>query len=135
MEKEIDNLEFVQRVNIEFVDSLKNNGTKYLLIFYNPSEETCNSKAFVDIASVKDIADWVLFTLSTTGFIKASLGETLRSRTRTLFFSSLLVTWYKSIHLVDSWYSDQSQWTGIKTQHLLPTVIYWLICRHAQTID
>ena len=53
MEKEVDNLEFVQRVNIEFVDSLKNNDTKYLLIFYNPSEETCNSKAFDDIASAE----------------------------------------------------------------------------------
>ena len=51
MQKEIENLEFVQRVNFEFTDSLKNNGTKYLLIFDDSCEEICNSKAFVDIAT------------------------------------------------------------------------------------
>ena len=50
-QKEIENLEFVQGVNFEFIDSLKNNGTKYLLIFDNSCEEICNSKAFVDIAT------------------------------------------------------------------------------------
>ena len=51
MKKEIENLEFVQGVNFEFIDSLKNNGTKYLLIFDDSCEEICNSKAFVDIAT------------------------------------------------------------------------------------
>ena len=32
MQKEIESLEFVQGVNFEFIESLKNNGTKYLLI-------------------------------------------------------------------------------------------------------
>ena len=50
MQKEIKNLEFLQGVNFEFIDSLKNNGTKYLLIFDDSCEEICNSKAFVDIA-------------------------------------------------------------------------------------
>ena len=45
MQKEIENLEFVQGVNFEFIDSLKNNGTKYLWIF-DDSCEICNSKAF-----------------------------------------------------------------------------------------
>ena len=49
MQKEIENLEFVRGVNFEFIDSLKNNGTKYLLIFDDSCEEICNSKAFVDI--------------------------------------------------------------------------------------
>ena len=31
MLKEIENLEFMQGVNFEFIDSLRNNGTKYLL--------------------------------------------------------------------------------------------------------
>ena len=31
MQKEIEKLEFVQGVNFDFIDSLKNNGTKYLL--------------------------------------------------------------------------------------------------------
>ena len=51
MQKEIENLEFVQGVNFEFIDSLKNKGTKYLIIFDNSCEEICNSKAFVDIAT------------------------------------------------------------------------------------
>ena len=51
MQKEIKNLEFVQGVNCEFIDSLKNNSTKScLLIFDDSCEEICNSKAFVDIA-------------------------------------------------------------------------------------
>ena len=50
MQKEIENLEFAQGVNFEFIDSLKNNGTKYLLIFDDSCEEVCNS-AFVDIAT------------------------------------------------------------------------------------
>ena len=51
MQKEIENLEFVQGVNFEFISSLKNNGTKYLLIFDDSCEEICNSKPFVDIAT------------------------------------------------------------------------------------
>ena len=51
MQKEIENLEFVQGVNFEFIDSFKNNGTKYLLTFDHSCEEICNSKTFVDIAT------------------------------------------------------------------------------------
>ena len=51
MQKEIQILEFVQGVNFEFIDSLKNNGTKYLLIINDSCEEICNSKAFVNIAN------------------------------------------------------------------------------------
>ena len=83
---------------------------------------------------VADIVDWLQFTLSTTCFIEANLGEMLSSRTRTLFFSSLPVMWFKSVRLVHNWNSDQSLLTGIGTQHLFPTVVYWLTCRHAQTI-
>ena len=51
MQNEMENLEFVQGVNFDFIDSLKNNGTKYFLIFGDSCEEICNSKAFVDIAT------------------------------------------------------------------------------------
>ena len=51
MQKEIENLEFVVAVNFEFIDSLKSNGTKYLLIFDDSREKICNSKALVDIAT------------------------------------------------------------------------------------
>ena len=51
MQKEIENLEFVQGVNFEIIDSSKNKGTKFLLLFDNSCEEICNSKAFVEIAT------------------------------------------------------------------------------------
>ena len=52
MQKEIENLEVVRGLNFEFDDSIKNNGTKYLLIFDDSREECRNSKASVDIATV-----------------------------------------------------------------------------------
>ena len=51
MQKKIESLEFIPGVNFEFIDSLKNNGTKYLLVFDDSCEKICNSKAFVDIAT------------------------------------------------------------------------------------
>ena len=51
MQKEIEKLEFVRGVNFEFIGSLKNNGTKYLLLFDDSCEAICISKAFVDIAT------------------------------------------------------------------------------------
>ena len=47
MQKQGENLEFLQNVNFEFIDSLKNNMTKYLLILDDTGEESFNSKAFV----------------------------------------------------------------------------------------
>ena len=61
MQKEIQNLEFVGGVNFEFIDSLKNNGAKYLLTFDNSCEEIFNSKAFVDIATAG--RQWRLSTI------------------------------------------------------------------------
>ena len=51
MQKEIEILEFVRGVNFEFIDSLKNNGTKYLLSLDHSCEVICTSKTFVDIAT------------------------------------------------------------------------------------
>ena len=53
LQKEIENLEFVHGVSFEFIDSLKNNGTKNLLIFDDSCGDICNSKAFVDIATAE----------------------------------------------------------------------------------
>ena len=55
MQKEIVNLESVQDVCFEnvskcYIDSLENNGTKYLLIFDDSCKKVCTSNAFVDIA-------------------------------------------------------------------------------------
>ena len=51
MEKEIDNLEFAQGVHFDFINSLKNNGTKYLLFFDDSCAEISICKEFVDIAA------------------------------------------------------------------------------------
>ena len=51
MQKGIDNLEFVRGVHFEFINSLKKNGTKYLLIFDDSFAEICNTTEFVDIAT------------------------------------------------------------------------------------
>ena len=48
--KEIENIEFVQGVNFDFIDSLENNGTKNLLIFDDSCQENCNSRHFEEIA-------------------------------------------------------------------------------------
>ena len=51
MRKEIDNLEFVQGVQFEFINSLMNTCTKYLLFFDESCAEISDSKEFVDIAT------------------------------------------------------------------------------------
>ena len=51
MQKRNENLEIVEGVNFEFIDSLQNNGTKYLLTYDDTCEEICNSKAIFDIAT------------------------------------------------------------------------------------
>ena len=74
MQKEIEYLKFVPGVNFDLIESLKNNGTKYVLIFDDSSEEICNSKAFVDIATAG--RKW---SLSTT-YIKHKLFHQSRLR-------------------------------------------------------
>ena len=49
--KKTDDLEFVQGVHFEFINSLRNNGTNFLLSFDDSCAEICNSKEFVDIAT------------------------------------------------------------------------------------
>ena len=53
MEKEIEMLEFVQKVNFEIIHSLKSNGTNYLVIFAISCEIICNSMFFVDFATAE----------------------------------------------------------------------------------
>ena len=50
-QKETENLELVPGVNFEFIDSLKESGTKYLFTFNNSCEEICSLKVFVDFAT------------------------------------------------------------------------------------
>ena len=49
--KKIDNIEFIQGSNFEFINSLGTNGIKYLLTFDDSCAKICKSKDFVDIAT------------------------------------------------------------------------------------
>ena len=52
MSKNIKNIHFIQGVDFEFIQSLPNNGTKYLLIFDDSCElEISSSKEFVKMAT------------------------------------------------------------------------------------
>ena len=53
MLKRIENLQFVQSVRFQYINSLKNNGTKYLWIFDDSCERICYSKAFLDFATAR----------------------------------------------------------------------------------
>ena len=51
MQKKVKIFWFVQSINFESLDSIKNNGTKHLLVFDDSCEEICKSKTFVDNAT------------------------------------------------------------------------------------
>ena len=50
-QKEMENLQFFRGVNFEFIDSMKNNGTKYLLTFDDSCGDICNIMVFIEIAN------------------------------------------------------------------------------------
>ena len=64
-------LKFVQILNIEFIDSLKNSGTKYFPTFHNYCEKTGNSEAFVDSASWT--TSWVEFSLDSAHLVSSKM--------------------------------------------------------------
>ena len=91
MQKDIDCLEFVQGVHFEFINFLKNNGTKYLLIFDDSSAETCNSKEFVDIATAGRNGGFSTIYIKHNLFHQSNLGRDVElQNTHTLFLSSPL---------------------------------------------
>ena len=51
MSKNIKNVHFIPGVDFQFIQSLPNNGTKYLLIFDDFCEEISSSKNFVKIGT------------------------------------------------------------------------------------
>ena len=92
MEKEIENLEFVRRVNFEFIDSLKNNGTKYLVIFDDSCEEICNLKAFVDITTAGRHRGLSTIYIKHNLFQQSKLGRDVELQNTHIVLSSLPVT-------------------------------------------
>ena len=51
MQKKLEFFHCVRGLNVQFIDSLKSTGTKFLLISDNSCAEFSNSKAFGDIAT------------------------------------------------------------------------------------
>ena len=135
MQKEIESLEFVRGVNFEFIDSLKNNGTKYLLIFDDSCEKICNSKAFVDIATAGRHRGLSTIYIKHNLFHQSNLGRDVElENTHIVLFKSprdvMQVTTLSTqlglgSELVD-WYRDA---TSVPFGHLLIDLL------HVQTID
>ena len=91
MRKEIDNIEIVQGVNIEIKDSLNEPVRNICWSLTVHVKRLAIQSRSLSLLLLKDIVDWVLITLSTTCFLKANLGDTSSSRTRTWFSSKLPV--------------------------------------------
>ena len=89
MQEENENLEFVRGVNFEFIESIKNNGTKYFLNFDDHCEEICNSKAFVDIATAVRHRGLRTFYIKHNLFHQSKLGRDVElQNTHNVLFKS-----------------------------------------------
>ena len=71
----IDNLEFVQGEHFEFINYLKNNGTKYLLNFDDSYAESCNFEKFVDIATAGRHRGFSTKYTKRKSFLQSKLGK------------------------------------------------------------
>ena len=115
MQKEIDILEFVQGVHLEYINSLKNNGTKYLLISDDSRAEICNSKEFVDIATASRHRGFSTIYIKHNFFHESKLGRDVELQNTHIFLfrspgdvhqtATLIVKLGLGSALVD-WYRD-----------------------------
>ena len=125
MQKENDYLEFVQRVHFEFISSMKNKFTKYLLIFDDSCAEIRNSKEFVDIAAAGRLRGLSTIYIKHNLFHQSKLGSDVElQNTHIVLFKSLRdahqvatlnVQLGLGSGLVD-WYRDA---TSVRFGHLL----------------
>ena len=125
MQKEIENLEFVQVVNFEFMDSLKNNGTKYLLIYDEYAGKLCKSKASFEIATAERHRGLSTIYIKHNHFNQSKLGRDVElQNTHIVLFKFprdvMQVTTLSTLlgpgsELVD-WYRDT---TSVSFRHLM----------------
>ena len=125
MQKEIENREFVQGVNFQFKDSLKNNGTKNLLTFNDSCEEICKSEAFVNIATARRLCGLGTICIKHGLFHQSKLGRDVelqnthivlsKSPRDVMQVSTLSAQLGFGLELVD-WYRDA---TSVPYDHLL----------------
>ena len=89
LQKENENLEFVQGVNFEIIDSLKNNGIKYLLISADSCEGICISKDIVDTATASRNHGLSTIYIKHNLFHQSKLGQDVElQNTHTVLFKS-----------------------------------------------
>ena len=125
MLKEFENIEIVQGVNFNFIDSLENNGTKYLLIFDESCQDICNSREFERIAVAGSPRRLSTLYIKHNLFHKSKLGRDIepqiihivlfKSPRVVLQVGRLSVQLGLSLSLVD-WYKDA---TSVPFGHLL----------------
>ena len=123
MQKEIDNLEFVQSVRFEIINSLKNNGTTYLLNFDDSCAEICNSKEFVDIATASRHREFSTTDIKQNLFHQSKLGRDVELQNKHI----ILFKSPRDVHHVATLSVqldlDQLSLTGIGMQRLYLLVI------------
>ena len=106
-------------MNFELIDSLKNNGTKYLLIFDDSCEEVCSSKEFVKIATAGRHRGLSTIYIKHNLFHKSTLQTThialFKSPRDVMQISTLSIQLGLGSSLVD-WYRDA---TSVPFGHLL----------------
>ena len=89
MPKEIDNLDSVQGVNFEFIDSLKSNCTKYLLICDKSCEENCILKTFVGVATSGRHREFIPVQIKPNLFHQSNFGREVElQNTHIVLFNS-----------------------------------------------
>ena len=99
MQEEIDIFEFVQGVPFEFINSLKNNNTKYLLIFDDSYAAKSNFKEFVDIATAGRHRGFSTIYIKHNLFHPNKLGRDVDlQHTHTFSFSSHIEMCIKLLH-------------------------------------
>ena len=124
MQKEIDNPEFVQNIHFELINSLKNNGTKYLLILDDSCAEVCNSKEFVNIGTTGRHRGFSTIYNKHNLFHQSKLGRDVElQNTHTMFFSSHLDMCIKLPPQMYCWDLDQLLFNGFGVQRLYLLVI------------
>ena len=122
MQKEVENLEFVQRVNFEFADSLKKQRLK---IFEDSCAKICNSKAFVNIANAGRHRGLSTSYIKHNLYHQSKLGRDVelqntdivlfKSPRDVMHVTTLSTQWGLGSELVD-WYRDA---TSVPFGHLL----------------
>ena len=132
MQEIIKNLVFVQCVNFEFKDFLKNSGTKYLLIFENSSEEIWDSKAFVSFALAGRHRRLRTIYIKQNLFHQSKLGRDVEPQNThiVLFKSPRGVMQVSTFSAQLGLWSELIDWYWDATSVLYGPFIDWLVATH-----